>query len=99
MGRTCFRFKTPQTDPWSLILIDTSTVVAWLDQSHPHPKTSAQAIVNALMDDDVAVSVVTLAELAVGGRTREAMEADLKGVIVIEVTADDAWRARQVFAR
>ena len=74
-----------------MILIDTSTVVAWLDQSHPDHKTSAQAIVNALMDDDVAVSVVTLAELAVGGRTREAMEADLKGVIVIEVTADDAW--------
>jgi predicted nucleic acid-binding protein len=82
-----------------MILIDTSTVVAWLDQSHPDHKTSAQAIVNALMDDDVAVSVVTLAELAVGGRTWEAVEADLKGMIVIEVTADDAWRAGQVFAR
>ena len=40
-----------------------------------------------------------LAELAVGGRTREAMEADLKGMIVIEVTADDAWRGRQRAAR
>ena len=39
-----------------MILIDTSTVVAWLDQSHPDHKTSAQAIVNALMDDDVAVN-------------------------------------------
>ena len=82
-----------------MILIDTSTVVAWLDQSHPDHRTASQALAAALMDDDVAVSVVTLAELAVGGRTREALEADLKGMLVIEVTAADAWRAGQVFAR
>lgn len=82
-----------------MILIDTSTVVAWLDKSHPDHKTASQALVTAIMEDDVAVSVVTLAELAVGGRTREALEADLKGMLVIEVTAADAWRAGQVFAR
>ena len=82
-----------------MILIDTSTIVAWLDQSHPDHKTASQALVTAIMEDDVAISVVTLAELAVGGRTREALEADLKGMIVIEVTAADAWRAGQVFAR
>jgi predicted nucleic acid-binding protein len=47
----------------------------------------------------VAVSVVTLAELAAGGRTRGALELDLRGMIVVEVTADDAWHAGQVFAR
>lgn len=82
-----------------MILIDTSTVVAWLDQAHPDHKTATRAIVDALMDDEVAVSVVTLAELAAGGRTREALEVDLKGMTVIEVTAADAWRAGQVFAR
>ena len=46
-----------------MILIDTSTVVAWLDQAHPDHKTATRAIVDALMDDEVAVSVVTLAEL------------------------------------
>ena len=82
-----------------MILIDTSTVVAWLDRAHPDHETATRAIVDALMDDEVAVSVVTLAELAAGGRTREALEVDLKGMTVIEVTAADAWRAGQVFAR
>ncbi len=82
-----------------MILLDTSTVVAWLDKGHADHKTSAAAVVTALLDDEVAVSVVTLAELAAGGRTREALELDLRGMIVVEVTADDAWHAGQVFAR
>lgn len=70
-----------------------------MDESHPDHKTASQALVAVLIEDDVAVSVVTLAELAVGGRTREAIDADLKGMLVIEVTDADAWRAGQVFAR
>lgn len=82
-----------------MILLDTSTVVAWLDKTHADHKTSTAAVVAALLDDEVAVSVVTLAELAAGGRTREALELDLRGMIVVEVTEADAWRAGQVFAR
>ena len=52
-----------------MILMDTSTLVAWLDEGHEHHKSSAAAVVEALASDDVAVSVVTLAELAAGGRT------------------------------
>ncbi len=82
-----------------MILIDTSTIVAWLDENHEDHKTSAAAIVEALTRDDVAVSVVTLAELAAGGRTREAMEEDLGGMMFVEVTPDDACTAGRVFAR
>ncbi len=82
-----------------MILIDTSTVVAWLDEDHPDHKTSAVAVIQALEEDEVAVSVVTLAELAAGGRTREAIAQDLRGITVVEATADDAWHAGRVFAR
>lgn len=82
-----------------MILLDTSTVVAWLDEGHADHRTSAAAVIEALALDQVAVSVVTLAELAAGGRTREALDQDLRGMVVVEVTAADAWHAGQVFAR
>ncbi len=82
-----------------MILIDTSTVVAWLDEVHPDHQSSAVAVIQALEEDEVAVSVVTLAELAAGGRTREAIAQDLRGITVVEVTEDDAWHAGRVFAR
>lgn len=82
-----------------MILIDTSTVVAWLDTSHEDHGASTAAVIGALAEDEVAVSVVTLAELAAGGRTREAIEQDLRGMVLVEVTGEDAWLAGQVFAR
>ncbi len=82
-----------------MILIDTSTIVAWLDKNHEDHNTSSAAIVEALTQDDVAVSVVTLAELAAGGRTREAIEEDLRGMLFVEVTSDDSYTAGRVFAQ
>lgn len=82
-----------------MILLDTSTLVAWLDRGHADHKASTAAIAKALANDEVAVSVVTLAELAAGGRTKEAIELDLQGMMVVEVTSDDAWHAGQIFAR
>lgn len=82
-----------------MILVDTSTIVAWLDKTHEDHEKSAAAIVEALIRDDVAVSVVTLAELAAGGRTREAIEDDLRGMMFVEVTSNDAQIAGRVFAR
>lgn len=99
MGRRAFRGTTAETNPRNMILIDTSTIVAWLDSGHPDHLTSAAAVVSAFLDGEVSVSVVTLAELAVGGRTREALEQDLREMVIVEVTADDAWHAGRVFAR
>ena len=56
-----------------MILIDTSTIVAWLDAGHEHHDPSARSISLAIAEDDTAISVVTLAELAAGGRIQEAI--------------------------
>lgn len=82
-----------------MILIDTSTIVAWLDRGHPDHATASAAVADALASDEAAVSVVTLAELAAGGRTRQAINEDLAGMPVVEVTADDADTAGRVFPR
>jgi predicted nucleic acid-binding protein len=59
-----------------MILIDTSTIVAWLDASHEHHVSSARAIGLAVSEDDTAISVMTLAELAAGERTPESLTGD-----------------------
>ena len=45
------------------------------------------------------MSVVTFAELAAGGRTREAVEEDLRGFHRIELDFNAAWRAGHAFRR
>ena len=57
-----------------MILIDTSVIVAWLDPRHAHHSECLRAIVDWAGRDELAVSSVTYAELAAGGRTREAVE-------------------------
>jgi predicted nucleic acid-binding protein len=47
--------------------------------------------------DRLAVSSVTLAELAAGGRSRDAVDEDLRDFEVIPVDADAAWRAGVAF--
>jgi predicted nucleic acid-binding protein len=82
-----------------MILIDTSTIVAWLDAGHPDHRTASDAVVEALANEQAAVSVVTLAELAAGGRTQEAIDDDLLGMVIVDLTAGDAERAGQVYSR
>lgn len=82
-----------------MILIDTSTIVAWLDASHEDHESASRAIAQAVLDDDTAISVVTLAELAAGGRTPESLAGPLAPMLRVEVTEDDAWHAGRVFAR
>ena len=79
-----------------MILVDTSVLVAWLDKSHPHHTQCRQAIYEAARDA-LAVSSVTYAELAAGGRTREGVDEDLKGFERLELDFADAWRAGQAF--
>ena len=82
-----------------MILIDTSTLVAWLDSTHEHHESSARAIGLAIAEDDAAISVVTLAELAAGGRTLESLAGPLAPMLRVDVTEADAWHAGQIFAR
>ena len=82
-----------------MILIDTSTMVAWLDASHEHHEASARAIGLAIAGDDAAISVVTLAELAAGGRIPESLAGPLSPMLQVDGTEADALHAGQVFAR
>jgi hypothetical protein len=82
-----------------VILVDTSVIVAWLDKTHPHHRACARAIEDAVLRGRLAVSVVTHAELAAGGRTREAVEEDLRHFETLPLDADAAWRAGMAFRR
>lgn len=80
-----------------MILVDTSVIVAWLDRSHPHHRACLVALEDWARRDRLAVSAVTLAELAAGGRTRDAVDEDLRDFEVIPVDSDAAWRAGVAF--
>lgn len=80
-----------------MILVDTSIIVAWLDKAHKHHHECWQAILKLAGDDQLAISSVTYAELAAGGRTREALDADLKMFERLELDFASAWRAGQSF--
>ena len=80
-----------------MILVDTSVIVAWLDKTHPHHHASMAAIERWAVRDGLAVSSVTYAELAAGGRTREAVEEDLRDFEKIPLDNDAAWRAGRAF--
>jgi predicted nucleic acid-binding protein len=80
-----------------VILVDTSVIVAWLDPTHRHYKECWAAIRHWAGHDQLAISAVTYAELAAGGRTREGLDEDLKGFVRLEVDFDSAWRAGRAF--
>lgn len=80
-----------------MILVDTSVIVAWLDPSHGLHKECWSAIRRWAGRDQLAISSVTYAELAAGGRTREAVDEDLKGFTRVELDFDAAWRAGRAF--
>jgi predicted nucleic acid-binding protein len=80
-----------------MILVDTSVIVAWLDKDHPHHRACLAAIEHWAKREKLAVSSVTYGELAAGGRTREAVDEDLKHFERIPLDADAAWRAGMAF--
>lgn len=80
-----------------MILVDTSVIVAWLDQSHSQHQACAKAVENWAKRGRLAVSTVTHGELAAGGRTREAVNEDLRHFEIIPLDADAAWRAGMAF--
>ncbi len=60
-----------------MILVDTSVMVAWLDPRHPDHAACTEALDGCAAVDELAISALTVAELAAGGRSREALEEDL----------------------
>jgi predicted nucleic acid-binding protein len=82
-----------------VILVDTSVIVAWLDEAHDAHVHCEQALVHWAGQDQLAVSAVTYAELAAGGRTREAIDEDLRIFQRIDLDFDAAWKAGLAFGR
>jgi len=78
-------------------LVDTSVIVAWLDENHEAHRGCVAAIEKWVRHDQLAVSAVTFAELAAGARTREHVEEALSLFERLELTFDDAWRAGVAF--
>jgi predicted nucleic acid-binding protein len=82
-----------------VILVDTSVIVAWLDRTHKRHRECLAAILHWAGRDQLAISSVTYAELAAGGRTREAIDEDLKDFARLELDFSSAWRAGHAFRR
>lgn len=82
-----------------MILVDTSVIVAWLDPDHEQHAACSAALERGAAKDQLAVSVVTVAELAAGNRTREAVAEALQGFEPVELSLADGWRAGQAFGR
>ena len=80
-----------------MILVDTSIIVAVQDTGHPHHAACFAALDIWAGSEPLGVSVITLAELAAGGRTREAMAEDFALWTILSVDAEAALRAGQAF--
>ena len=82
-----------------MILVDTSIIVAWLDKTHDDHVPCEDALLFWAGQDRLAVSSVTYAELAAGGRTREAIDEDLRIFHRVDLDFDAAWHAGLAFGR
>jgi hypothetical protein len=80
-----------------VILVDTSVIVAWLDRSHPQHQACLAALEGWARRGPLAVSCVTCGELAAGGRTRDAVEEDLRNFEKLPLDTEAAWRAGMAF--
>lgn len=82
-----------------MILVDTSIIVAWLDKSHEDHQGCLESLEHWAGREELAVSSVTYGELAAGGRTRQAVDEDLKLFARMDLDFDAAWRAGSAFGR
>lgn len=82
-----------------MILVDTSVIVAWLDRAHPDHVRCEEALFRWSGEEQLAISSVTYAELAAGGRTREALDEDLRIFQRVDLDFEAAWRAGLAFGR
>ena len=82
-----------------MILVDTSIIVAWLDPNHPDHQVCSKALDECSGLEELAISSITFAELAAGGRNREALDTDLRGFRRIDLDFEAGFRAGQAFRR
>ena len=82
-----------------MILVDTSILIAWLDDSHEDHQACLEALEHWAGQEELAVSSVTYGELAAGGRTQQAVDEDLKPFTPIDLDFNGAWRAGVAFSR
>ena len=82
-----------------MILVDTSVIVAWLDENHEDHQTCLDSLDYWAGVDELAVSCVTYGELAAGGRTRQAVDEDLRLFRRIDLDFEGAWCAGGAFGR
>jgi predicted nucleic acid-binding protein len=78
-----------------MILVDIRVIVAWLDPRHPAHTGCARALAACAKVDEVAISTLTLAELAGSGRREKDLREDLKGFVVVGLDNETALRAGQ----
>lgn len=82
-----------------MILVDTSILVAWLDESHGDHQLCLKCLELWAGREELAVSSVSYGELAAGGRTRPAVDEDLKMFARIDLDFEAAWLAGVAFSR
>ena len=82
-----------------MILVDTSVIVAWLDPTHEEHRACLESLEHWAGVEELAVSSATYGELAAGGRTRQAVDEDLKHFRRIELDFEACWRAGVAFSR
>ena len=82
-----------------MILVDTSVIVAWLDSTHEDHRACSRSLEHWAGQDQLAVSAVTYAELAAGGRTRQAVDEDLQDFHRIDLDFEASWRAGLAFGQ
>jgi predicted nucleic acid-binding protein len=82
-----------------MILVDTSVIVAWLDRNHPEHRRCAEALDYWAGQTRLAISSVTYAELAAGGRNQSAVDEDLAPFDRLNLDFESAWKAGHAFGR
>jgi predicted nucleic acid-binding protein len=82
-----------------VILVDTSVIVAWLDPNHEDHHACVQCLERWGGEEELAVSSITYAELAAGGRTREAVDEDLSLFKRLDLDFEACWHAGLAFSR
>lgn len=82
-----------------MILVDTSVIVAWLDPAHPEHGKCSRALDYWAGETRLAVSSITYAELAAGGRTQSGLDEDLAPFERLAFDFSAGWRAGHAFRR
>jgi predicted nucleic acid-binding protein len=84
-----------------MILIDTNVLIVAREQRSPYRRWAEEVIADGLSADGVALNAIILAELCVGQKHPEAVEADLRarGLAIVDVPVAAAARCARAYSR